>query len=141
MNKNYDELLSADKYRNFQKVIKNSARCKKCNDVIVSEYGHDFKNCKCGEIFIDGGKSLHCRRGAGNFDNFENLSIIEPFDMADINQFIDITEKKISSAYYMSDDYYIKELKNAIEYRSLLESKLIDPGEKKSHRKKKTPKL
>lgn len=30
-------------------------RCKKCNDVIQSTYRHDFKRCKCGSIFVDGG--------------------------------------------------------------------------------------
>ena len=35
---------------------KNRVRCKKCNDIIESLYTHDFKRCKCGAIFVDGGQ-------------------------------------------------------------------------------------
>ena len=30
-------------------------KCKKCGEIIESTYRHDFKMCKCGAIFIDGG--------------------------------------------------------------------------------------
>lgn len=29
--------------------------CQMCGDIIFSEYTHDFKQCKCGETFVDGG--------------------------------------------------------------------------------------
>jgi len=35
--------------------IVNKIKCKKCGDVIESLYTHDFKRCKCGAIFVDGG--------------------------------------------------------------------------------------
>lgn len=41
---------------------KNRARCRKCGDVIESKYRHDWKECKCGAIFVDGGKD-YVRRG------------------------------------------------------------------------------
>lgn len=41
---------------------RNRAKCKKCEDVIESTYGHDFKQCKCGAIFVDGGRN-YARRG------------------------------------------------------------------------------
>lgn len=34
---------------------RNIIQCLKCNDIIESKYGHDFKQCKCGSVFIDGG--------------------------------------------------------------------------------------
>ena len=34
---------------------KNKAKCKKCGDIIESVHRHDFKRCKCGNIFVDGG--------------------------------------------------------------------------------------
>jgi hypothetical protein len=37
------------------KIKVNKLKCKKCGDVIESKYGHDYKYCKCGSIFIDGG--------------------------------------------------------------------------------------
>lgn len=39
----------------MKKVLVNKVRCKKCDDVIESTHNHDFKRCKCGAIFIDGG--------------------------------------------------------------------------------------
>lgn len=30
-------------------------RCKKCGDVIQSLSRHDFRECKCGSVFMDGG--------------------------------------------------------------------------------------
>ena len=39
----------------MRRIIVNKVRCKKCNDIIESKYRHDFKSCKCGAIFVDGG--------------------------------------------------------------------------------------
>lgn len=30
-------------------------QCPKCKEAIFSEHRHDFKYCKCGDCFIDGG--------------------------------------------------------------------------------------
>lgn len=54
-------------------ITTNKAKCRLCEDVIESKYRHDFVTCKCGEIFVDGGP-VYLRRGAGNFDNFIDLS-------------------------------------------------------------------
>lgn len=51
----------------------NKAQCALCDDVIESTHRHDFVSCKCGEIFVDGGKA-YLRRGAKNFLNFIDLS-------------------------------------------------------------------
>lgn len=53
-------------------ILKNKAQCKKCNDIIESKYRHDFKSCKCGAIFVDGGKS-YIRRG-GELEDIIELS-------------------------------------------------------------------
>jgi len=37
------------------KILKNKAQCNKCKDIIESKYRHDFVQCKCGAIFVDGG--------------------------------------------------------------------------------------
>ena len=44
-----------------QRII-NKAKCGLCGDIIESTYRHDFKECKCGEIFVDGGTD-YFRRG------------------------------------------------------------------------------
>lgn len=40
-----------------KKIKRSRAQCLKCNDIIESTYGHDFKYCKCKSIFLDGGKN------------------------------------------------------------------------------------
>ena len=50
----------------------NRIRCKKCNDTITSYSRHDFKWCKCGACFVDGGKD-YLRRG-GELEDIEELS-------------------------------------------------------------------
>ena len=41
---------------------RNRAKCLKCGDIIESTDRHDFKQCKCEAIFVDGGLS-YIRRG------------------------------------------------------------------------------
>ena len=36
-------------------ILHNRVRCKKCNDVIESKSRHDFVECSCGSVFVDGG--------------------------------------------------------------------------------------
>lgn len=56
-----------------QRIIRNSIRCRKCNDVIESKHVHDFVPCSCGAVFVDGG---HDYQRLGGFpDEWENLSI------------------------------------------------------------------
>ena len=53
-------------------ILKNKAQCVKCEDIIESTYRHDFKSCKCGAIFVDGGRE-YLRRG-GEFKDIIELS-------------------------------------------------------------------
>jgi len=45
----------------------NKAQCNKCKDIIESVHRHDFKFCKCGSIYVDGGKD-YIRRGGNPAD-------------------------------------------------------------------------
>lgn len=55
-------------------IVRNMARCEKCNDTIESKYCHDFVTCKCGAISVDGGKDY--LRRVGNSSDFIDLSQI-----------------------------------------------------------------
>lgn len=48
-------------------MIRNIAKCKKCGDIIESKHRHDFVQCSCGAIFVDGGND-YIRRGGDQFD-------------------------------------------------------------------------
>ncbi len=53
-------------------ILTNKARCCKCGDTIESKHVHDFVACKCGAIFVDGGRD-YLRRG-GEPEDIEELS-------------------------------------------------------------------
>lgn len=61
----------------MQKIIHNRICCNHCGDVIESKTVHDFKQCSCGAVFVDGGHD-YLRRGFKNgMDDYEELSIVE----------------------------------------------------------------
>ena len=53
-------------------IIRNRARCKKCDTTIESMSVHDFVRCKCGAIFVDGGHEY--MRWGGELEDIEDLS-------------------------------------------------------------------
>ncbi len=60
-----------------QKILHNRIRCNRCGDVIESEYRHDFKPCRCGLVYVDGGHA-YLRRGFTNsISDFTELSEVE----------------------------------------------------------------
>ncbi len=50
---------------------RNRARCRKCQDIVESKHRHDFVQCKCGAIAVDGGTDYW--RGVGDLADFERL--------------------------------------------------------------------
>jgi hypothetical protein len=56
----------------MQKLVRNVARCGKCNTVIESRHRHDFVWCECKAIFTDGGTD-YIRRG-GDLEAMIDLS-------------------------------------------------------------------
>ena len=57
----------------MRKIIKNAIRCKHCGDVIESTHRHDFKECSCERVFVDGGLD-YLRRGFVENDDYVELS-------------------------------------------------------------------
>jgi hypothetical protein len=55
--------------------LHNRIRCKHCDDVIESLSVHDFKRCKCGSVFVDGGREYGRRGWPGGDpeDHYEEL--------------------------------------------------------------------
>lgn len=58
-------------------ILVNKVRCDKCGDEIESTHVHDFKQCSCENIFVDGGKE-YLRRG-GTLEHYTELSEYEEF--------------------------------------------------------------
>jgi hypothetical protein len=56
-------------------IVQNAVICNKCDDFIVSKHRHDFVECKCGNIFVDGGQAYLRRGGKGLEDrSYSDLS-------------------------------------------------------------------
>jgi hypothetical protein len=56
-------------------IVQNAVICNKCDDYIFSKHRHDFVQCKCGNIFVDGGQEYLRRVGNGITDrSYTDLS-------------------------------------------------------------------
>ena len=55
-------------------ILRNSAKCHNCNDEIVSEYIGEYKQCKCGNVSIYGGR-LELHHSYKDEKLYENTSI------------------------------------------------------------------
>lgn len=49
-------------------IVQNAVICNKCDELIVSKNRHDFVECECGNIFVDGGQEYLRRGGHGLTD-------------------------------------------------------------------------
>ena len=58
-----------------EKILKNTAQCGECGDIIESRHRHDFVSCTCGSLFVDGGRD-YLRRGFKG--SWTELSETEP---------------------------------------------------------------
>lgn len=54
----------------------NQIQCKKCGDIITSEYMHDYKTCSCGACAVDGGHE-YLRRSFVEKDCYIELAVYE----------------------------------------------------------------
>ncbi|MGY0232781.1 DUF7695 domain-containing protein [Longispora urticae] len=59
------------------KILKNAAYCKVCDEEVESVSRHDFKSCKCGRLFVDGGKDYQ-RLGFQAMSEWEDRSVLDP---------------------------------------------------------------
>ena len=57
----------------MKKLIQNAAVCSKCDDEVWSATRHDYRECKCGAIAVDGG--LDYVRRVGDMSSFIDRSV------------------------------------------------------------------
>lgn len=59
-----------------QKIFSNKIKCNHCGDVIESRTVHEYVECKCGMVSVDGGHE-YLKRGFTNSPNdLFDLSIV-----------------------------------------------------------------
>ena len=79
--------------------MKQGLKCRKCGNVIFSFSRHDFKECECGECFVDGGND-YFRYGTN-----QPPQIIE-FDMSE--KFYPLYFSQILNTFiYIKDKSYV----------------------------------
>lgn len=66
----------------MEKIIRNSAKCLKCGDELISTHRHDFKRCSCGTIGVDGGQDY--RKRMGYLVDIEETSVIESEEIKEV---------------------------------------------------------
>lgn len=74
----YGETMSFDVDHRTHVILRNAIRCRRCNTVIESVHGHDFKRCECGAVAVDGGKRDLRRCGT----DFEELAVLQEREQA-----------------------------------------------------------
>jgi hypothetical protein len=62
-----------------KKILVNMAKCRKCEEIIVSTHRHDFRYCKCGAISVDGG-TAYLKRSFTNFSDIIEMSEHEEYE-------------------------------------------------------------
>ena len=67
------------------KIIENKAKCLTCGDIIESIDRHDYVQCSCGNISVDGGKDYLKRSYRDGMDTWIDMSISEPITEGDDN--------------------------------------------------------
>lgn len=64
--------------KELTKITQQGVRCKKCGDEIYSNYRHDYMECKCGSVSIDGGLDyMKCSGNLEDIDQCERLAYIK----------------------------------------------------------------
>jgi hypothetical protein len=57
-------------------IKRNAMHCLACDQVVESKHVHDFKECKCGNVFVDGGHE-YLRWGIRDFSTVVSLSEVD----------------------------------------------------------------
>jgi len=57
-------------------IKRNAMHCLECDQIVESKHRHDFKECKCGNVFVDGGHE-YLRWGIRDFSTVVSLSEVE----------------------------------------------------------------
>ena len=73
-----EQVIDVDDYvfnRFGKAILRNSAKCHRCDTTAVSTDRHDYQTCECGNIFVDGGFD-YARHGCLEPDTYEDTSII-----------------------------------------------------------------
>ena len=61
-------------------IYRNSAKCLKCNQEVISRNRHDHVTCKCGSLSVDGGPEYLKRSGNTSHCHETSITSDAPFE-------------------------------------------------------------
>lgn len=87
------------------RIISNKIRCKSCGDIIESRSVHDFVQCSCGRVFVDGGHEYLRRGFKESMDDYEELSETEERHITNREALHELSDKSFAAKMYMLTRY------------------------------------
>lgn len=110
----------------FSKIIRNAAHCLLCGDIIESRHRHDWVQCKCGNVFVDGGHD-YCRAGYSDGSNIRWLNESRPWSLDELNQreeelvnkLVALKETDFMAKYYRDELSDLLIFRNELYYNDL----------------------
>ena len=61
----------------MKKILKNCIRCNFCKEILISQSRHDYKECSCGTVAVDGGTDYLRRAYKNSLEDYEEMSEYE----------------------------------------------------------------
>lgn len=75
------------------KIITNKIQCKHCGDIIESTYTHDWKECSCGRVSVDGGHE-YMKRSFKEEGDYIELSESREYTQQELDELEELRKKK-----------------------------------------------
>lgn len=92
--------------REIHQIVSNQVQCSSCGDSPYSAHHHDYKECKCGFVAVDGGQSYLRRvfHSSTTKEHYQERSIVADKSLCitwiyDIQQAIDTKRNAAGIAY------------------------------------------
>ena len=95
-------------------IIVNRIQCLNCGDIITSQHRHDYVECSCGKVAVDGGHEYLRRTGS----EYREMSLNRYSSFEDIREnFVryDSKEKVYTFLKDMSDEWLDKVIEMIID--------------------------
>lgn len=101
-------------------IIKNQIKCNHCGDIIESTSRHDFKECSCGAVSIDGGHDYLRRSFVNSSNDYTDMSVCQ-----DVYEDLDIEDIRYDDIKKSEDKY--DDMQDFISgFRNMVKERLLD---------------
>jgi hypothetical protein len=71
-----------------KKIVLNRIKCRHCDDIIISYSVHDYRECKCGRVAVDGGREYLKRTYTSDTSDYIEMSLYEDAPFEEIRKYV-----------------------------------------------------